>query len=888
MLPQPFPQQPRILTPHLLGRCVPVACLGLLLGAELQPVSAQQASVAAMSQNEVRRRALVINKAGEEIQRGYLLIEERKAEEALALFTAAYEAIPDVPMAQEHRAAARNGYLSAGCLHVQDLAARGDLEAASKLLDQLLVVAPNDARALALKRRLADPDRFPPALTAKHVGNVEAVHALLIKGNSFLELGDPDKAISTYQEVLRIDPQNGAARRGMEAAENFKAKYYQSAYDHQRSKMLAKVDESWEDPVPLTVDMSAMFGAASVNRNIHSGRESIVQKLRTLTVPQIELTGVTLDEATELLKVRSRDLDPEGRGVNFIINVPPEARNKPITLTLFNVPLEEVLRYISETAGVSYKVDEHAVIFTSVSERGSAIISRAFRVPPDFIQNSPVNIPPPAAGGTDPFANAAAPAGALVTRRMGAKEFLEGRGVAFPEGTSASFNSATSTLTVRNTVENMEMIELLVEQATKSAPKMAVIQVKMIEVNQTNLEELGFDWLLGGVGTNGNNLFFGGGSAGNGTPSSAGNYPFTTPYTTPPLTSVNPATGLTFNAFPAIPVNGALAGTLPPGTTAPFPYGGGPISSGLRSGSYAVAQNSLDSLLRTGSATGNAQVAPGVLSVAGVFSDPQFQTVMRALSQKKGVDINASPSVTTKNGIKASVEITREIIYPTEFDPPQLPQNGNVLTITIGVSAAPPIATPTTPTAFETRKTGVLVDVEPIISEDGRTVELTITPELSDFEGFINYGSPIFAPNSQSVQPIQQGAARTTAPGGFVVGTTGYIPISSPEQLITPNLILQPVFKTQKVATAVKVWDGATVVLGGAKVQTRQLVNDKIPVLGDLPFVGRLFRSEVNQSDTKNVIIFVTVNVVDPSGQRVNRDTVSAGASTSAAAAVTQ
>lgn len=885
MLPQPFPKQPRIPTLHRLGRCGPAACLVLLLGAELTTLRAQQASVAAMSQNEVRRRAMVINKAGEEIQRGYLLIEERKAEEALALFSAAYEAIPDVPMAQEHRAAARNGYLSAGCLHVQDLAARGDLEAADRLLEQLLAVAPNDARALALKKRLADPDRFPPALTAKHVGNVEAVHALLIKASSFLELGDPDKAISTYQEVLRIDPHNGAARRGMESAETFKSKYYQSARDHQRAQALAKVDATWEDPVPQTVDVSAMFGAANAaaNRGTSSGRDEIVQKLRTLTVPQIELSGVTLEEATELLRVRSRDLDPAGRGVSFIINVPPEVRNKPISLTLFNVPLEEVLRYVSETVGVSYKVEEHAVVFVSVSDRGSAIIGRSFRVPPDFIQNSPVNTPPAAAGGADPFAGQAPAGGALVVRRMGAKEFLEGRGVSFPEGTSASFNNATSTLTVRNTVENMEMIELLVEQATKSAPKMAVIQVKMIEINQTNLEELGFDSLLGGVSAS-SNVFLGGGTAGNGTPSSAANYPFATTYTTQALTSTNPNTGVVFDAFPAIPVNGALAGPLPPGTTAPFPYGGGPISSGLRSGSYAVSQNSLDSLLKTGSANNSAQVAPGVLSVAGVFTDPQFQSVMRALSQKKGVDVNASPSVTTKNGIKASVEITREIIYPTEFDPPQLPQNGNTLVINLtGGGGSPPIATPTTPTAFETRKTGVLVDVEPIISEDGRSVELTITPELTDFEGFVNYGSPIYSPSSQTVQPIQLGPVAS-----LVGGNTSYIPISSPEQLITPNLILQPVFKTQKVVTAVKVWDGATVVLGGAKVQERQIVNDKIPIVGDLPFVGRFFRSDANQTTTKNVIIFVTVNVVDPSGAKVNRDTAAAGTSSSAAAELTQ
>jgi len=243
--------------------------------------------------------------------------------------------------------------------------------------------------------------------------------------------------------------------------------------------------------------------------------------------------------------------------------------------------------------------------------------------------------------------------------------------------------------------------------------------------------------------------------------------------------------------------------------------------------------------------------------VAGVFTDPQFQTVIRAMSQKKGIDVNATPSVTTKNGLKATVEITREFIYPTEFDPPQLPQAGGGNINLGGGGGAQQIATPTTPTAFEMRKTGVLLEVEPVISEDGRSVELTITPELTDFEGFVNYGSPILSPASTS----------------FVSTAAGILPLAQPEQLITPNYILQPIFKTQKTATSVKIWDGATVVLGGAKVQNRTLVDDQVPVLGNLPFVGRFFRSEVTQTETKNIIIFVTVDVIDPSGQKVNRDT---------------
>jgi len=63
--------------------------------------------------------------------------------------------------------------------------------------------------------------------------------------------------------------------------------------------------------------------------------------------------------------------------------------------------------------------------------------------------------------------------------------------------------------------------------------------------------------------------------------------------------------------------------------------------------------------------------------------------------------------------------------------------------------------------------------------------------------------------------------------------------------------------------------------LGGLKQQEHTIVDDKVPILGDLPFVGRLFRTHVKRTDTRNIIIFVTVNVIDPSGQKVNQDTAS-------------
>jgi general secretion pathway protein D len=198
------------------------------------------------------------------------------------------------------------------------------------------------------------------------------------------------------------------------------------------------------------------------------------------------------------------------------------------------------------------------------------------------------------------------------------------------------------------------------------------------------------------------------------------------------------------------------------------------------------------------------------------------------------------------------------LIYPTEFDPPQIPTNigGNIVLFDADTGELlpqeiPPIpVTPTTPTAFETRRVGTILEVEPVIADDGRSVDLTITPELTEFDGFVNYGSP-----------INTVGTNTNSNGDF---------ISTEKVELTPNTILQPIFSSKKVATGVKVYDGATVVLGGLVTEQSTTIDDRVPLLGDLPVVGRLFQSKVKQRRTKNLILFVTVKVVDPSGNRIN------------------
>ena len=210
--------------------------------------------------------------------------------------------------------------------------------------------------------------------------------------------------------------------------------------------------------------------------------------------------------------------------------------------------------------------------------------------------------------------------------RADAKTMLQSMGVSFQGGASATFWPHSGTLIVRNTQDNLDMVDALVDQANSSAPKQVSIESKFVEINQNNAKELGFDWLLGPFSLNGK-VFGSGGTAGNGVPVNSANFPF--------------------NA------NGV-------------PIGQNPVTSGNRSGDFAISANALDALLVPGLGQA-AGVAPSMFGLAGVFTNPQFQVVIRALNQKKGIDLLSAPSVTTKSGQRAIIEVIQRVALPEDI-----------------------------------------------------------------------------------------------------------------------------------------------------------------------------------------------------------------------------
>lgn len=834
----------------------PIATIFILGFIAFAPLSAGAADRAGSVQNkaerEIARRQDNVNRAGKEIEQGDKAMKSRDYDVAVVQYKAACDLLPESPFTHDLRAKAVGRFSEASVKLAEQRIAEGrfaDAEAAAKLVvDEHY--NPAYRPALQLLSHLEDPGYYNKTVGPKFYGDVQEVKKLFTEADGFYDTGRYDLAYKRYEQILGIDPYNIAARKGEEKVNNARERYANQAYDTTRSNMNWQVTQKWEQQVKKyqAGGMSHIIGTPSVVKST----EAIQAKLARIIIPKIDFHDATVREAIDFLKQKSRELDtaepdPTRRGVNIVLKLEstpgtattptpavPTAPEVPgiaapaapaaavaaastivpgdakITLQLTNIPLSEALGYITKLSGLKVKVDPYAVTIVPISEITDNLLTKEYKVTPGFISTvssapgtSALDQGAVKAGGGAAVAPNSQPA---VISRIKAQDFLAENGVQFPPGASANFLASSSKLIVRNTEANLDLVDAIVESMNSSAPVQVNIEAKFVEIQQQNQKELSFDWLLGQANIpGGHNVFFAGGNPTSST--AAGNFPFLNP-------------------------TGAPVGT-------------NPVTGGNRSGNIAIGANAIDALL-LGSG-GAAAVAPGIFSVAGVFTDPQFQVVIRALNQKKGVDLLSAPSVTTKSGQRATVDVIREFIYPTEFQPPQVPQ---------AVNGGTPVITPTTPTSFSTRNTGVTLEVEPVVGPDGQTIDLNLVPQVVEFEGFINYGSPIFGLSiNDTFNPF-----------------TGLEIFKSNSVLLTQNVINQPIFSSRKVTTSVTVWDGQTVVLGGLIREDVQKVEDKVPIVGDIPLLGRLFRSSVDQHLKRNLIIFVTAHLMNPAGELVHEN----------------
>jgi type IV pilus assembly protein PilQ len=109
------------------------------------------------------------------------------------------------------------------------------------------------------------------------------------------------------------------------------------------------------------------------------------------------------------------------------------------------------------------------------------------------------------------------------------------------------------------------------------------------------------------------------------------------------------------------------------------------------------------------------------------------------------------------------------------------------------------------------------------------------------------------------------------------VNSRGYIKltvepeVSQSSRDATFNGASIPIVESRKANTTVSLKDGFTMGIGGMMTVTSKNGSTKVPLLGDVPLLGRLFRSDSRNSETKNLIIFITAKTISAEGATVEQ-----------------
>ena len=741
------------------------------------------------------------------------MVADGKSSEACELLEKAYEALPEVlrgaPLAMEV-----NKTLSKLQASLAEAAAQQNHwpETRRRALASLQHDPKNESAILqlqksdeVLRRGVSGTESVNPALTTKFFDRLTAVRNGLEEAQALRETGQLAKAEERYEDVLESDPFNQVATEGIQKIYEERALAAEKARDLSNLERRREVREAWNNIYPKS---GATAGGIEITGAMTASPAYVLEKkLQKTVIPQVDFSAADLETIRRALISLSRTYDPETAkgGVNFVVST-DVTNPQPVTLRLRQTSLAEVVRYISQIAGVKARITDIGVTFGPLVEKRPELNSQNFTVSPSFFKGADGKED----AGTD--APRGAGGGSVTTGSDSAgkneQKKLEDLGVVFPPGAYAVYNQKTSQLKVVNNQEMLDMIGQLISAAEEQT-LLIQVGVRLVEINQLDLDSITVNSTLGGSGIN--------------------------------LLSPVPV-GLITNG----------GGTTPSAST----QRGVNAQLNQIQGVGLLPNNTLQSFLQSGVLAGTNQqssYALNTMDLGGtILNGMQFRTLITAVSQKNSANVLANPSIILKRGQKGVVEVTHEFKYVKEYSDPQssirtiqsTSTNANVISL-VDVPGPETVIGSFPSQISDPVPIGVKMGVKPDVTGDNSRVLLELEPSFVDFEGFINYGTQI---NSAY--------------------TLSYYNTSV---TILTNIIQQPVFiRRDLTLPAVEVSDGYTLLLGGLLREDIQKIDEKVPIIGDIPIFGRAFQGKTEQAIKKNTLIFVTPRILDVSGQPLN------------------
>lgn len=641
-------------------------------------------------------------------------------------------------------------------------------------------------------------------ISPEFVAQSAIIDELLTRGRAQFLNGDYDGAASTFKEVEARDANNAEAKLFQTRIAQILGDIHEQNLYKTREQMLTEVDQSWERPKVFDVDK-----AVGVIDDVESG---ILQQMRNIIIPQVNFSGMELTRVIDTLSELSVEYDPANKGVNIVPLFDPNERNPRVNISLRNLNLDLILKFITQQVDFSYDVGSDAVTvdFSDALDKNSSTLTEFFPISRATIIRL-IGIRESGSGSfssTDPFAEPTATSadsdGSDDTEAL--KAFFQSAGVNFDlKGVDLAFDGEQ--LIVTQTSRNLERMSVILRNYNEV--KQVEIEAKFLEVSQGDLEELGFDWSL--TDGDGGTVFEFGRSSNSGPRGIA-------------------------DAFGVDQDGSQITIDTQGDQIFVFDDEGdliGDVSTDALSERFDFFPPGLPNSIDLA-----ADVVTDTFTKAFTMGDYDVDFAIRALSRKTGSDLMSAPKVTVLSGKRATITVAQELLYPESYGDIEAEVSAGV-DGSGGAGGAGIAITAGTPQDFVKRNVGVEMSVTPNVENDN-TISLILEPRVTEFEGFVEYGGPSVA---------IQGGTTVTVPSGF----------------------FQPIFSTREVTTEVTVFDGATVVMGGLTRDEVKTVQDKVPVLGDIPGIGRLFRSEGETRLKRNLLIFVTANLVSPGGSPSNQ-----------------
>lgn len=633
------------------------------------------------------------------------------------------------------------------------------------------------------------------------------VKVLLSEARVFFNNKRYSQAMDKIEQVYLRDPFNVEA---VALANKIYRAYFTYGYHRHRADfelVSAYANWQWAEPV-----FEAPVKQERTQTEVKDvSMQDTYNKLNRIIFPRFEFDRADVGSVIKFLRTRNREFDPEKVGVDIQDASTQEEVEKlgKVTLRLSDIPLGELLRYISIMTGLKYRVEPDGVrIGTSLD----TMYERTYEIRPHVNTMVFSSISSDVGGGgqgggqpgsvfkkggdtesdklekdkeTDEELKLSEITEVKVTSEM-FKKYLENHGIKFGPGSTIAYLESSHELVVKNTLQNLNAISSLIREQNALEAPLVMIEVKSIEISDGDMEELGFDWSLGD-----NNLNKNMDNSGQLIDTGKGGW------------MLGPGTDTRVN-------DKGERGSM------------NPIRTGLAGTDSSTA------------IINNLNIFPLLFGSKSPFGSDvpiNISLTVNAISQNTRSELISAPKIITLSDYPARAKLTKTYYFPSDWTDLEIETDTGDDNTTFTITRP-------NPEFDDEQELGIILNVTPTVTE-ADTISLNLDMQIMGENGRDTY---YFTLNGRV--------------GDRVINET--------------FSVWKPIITERSIKTVVDVYDGQTVVVAGStdnRVSTR---TDKIPFLGELPFIGRFFQSQAEQAERRNMLLFVTARLLGTDGSPVN------------------